>query len=63
MPMCDNEFIAKSSGVWCGASFNCVVLALNRVVEMIPALQKFRFLFKGAWLQEHIFLYERLVKF
>ncbi|PIO60494.1 hypothetical protein TELCIR_18008 [Teladorsagia circumcincta] len=33
--------------VWSGASFNCAVLALNRVVEMIPSAKLLRFLFKG----------------
>ncbi|VDO20865.1 unnamed protein product [Haemonchus placei] len=33
--------------VWSGASFNCAVLALNRVVEMIPSFRSLRFLFRG----------------
>ncbi|XGW25519.1 hypothetical protein V3C99_006717, partial [Haemonchus contortus] len=33
--------------VWSGASFNCIVLALNRIVEMIPFAEGFRFLFEG----------------
>uniref|UniRef100_A0A7I4Z1W0 AA_permease domain-containing protein n=1 Tax=Haemonchus contortus TaxID=6289 RepID=A0A7I4Z1W0_HAECO len=33
--------------VWSGASFNCIVLALNRIVEMIPFADGFRFLFEG----------------
>ncbi|PIO69025.1 hypothetical protein TELCIR_09170 [Teladorsagia circumcincta] len=33
--------------VWSGASFNCAVLALNRVVEMIPSAKFLRFLFKA----------------
>ncbi|EYC42937.1 hypothetical protein Y032_0510g2731 [Ancylostoma ceylanicum] len=33
--------------VWCGATFNCCVLAFNRVAEMIPAMRPLRFLFRG----------------
>ncbi|EYC23196.1 hypothetical protein Y032_0016g3167 [Ancylostoma ceylanicum] len=36
-----------SWSAWCGATFNCVVLALNRTIEMNPAMQRLRFLFKG----------------
>ncbi|XGW25536.1 hypothetical protein V3C99_006722 [Haemonchus contortus] len=36
--------------VWFGASFNCMVLALNRVVEMIPSANGLRFLFEGKLL-------------
>ncbi|EPB69867.1 hypothetical protein ANCCEY_11041 [Ancylostoma ceylanicum] len=35
------------AGAWFGSTFNCIVLALNRVVEMIPAAQGLRFLFRG----------------
>ncbi|EYC39765.1 hypothetical protein Y032_0641g1025 [Ancylostoma ceylanicum] len=36
--------------VWCGASFNCIVLAFNRIVEMIPSVRRLRFLFRGKLL-------------
>ncbi|KAK6049866.1 hypothetical protein COOONC_12630 [Cooperia oncophora] len=36
--------------VWCGTLFNCIVLALNRVVEMIPSAHGLRFLFQGKML-------------
>ncbi|KAK5981097.1 hypothetical protein GCK32_017650 [Trichostrongylus colubriformis] len=39
-----------SSCVWIGASFNCIILALNRVVEMIPWANGFCFLFRGKLL-------------
>ncbi|KHJ95206.1 hypothetical protein OESDEN_04856 [Oesophagostomum dentatum] len=32
---------------WCGSTFNCFTLALNRIVEIIPAAKRFRFLFHG----------------
>ncbi|KAK6031767.1 hypothetical protein OSTOST_02067, partial [Ostertagia ostertagi] len=38
---------SQQSRTWCGASFNCAVLALNRVVEMIPPASFLRFLFEG----------------
>ncbi|KAK5965443.1 hypothetical protein GCK32_001454 [Trichostrongylus colubriformis] len=40
-----------SWAVWCGATFNCVVLALNRVAEMIPSARFLRFLFRGNFLR------------
>ncbi|CAJ0603731.1 unnamed protein product [Cylicocyclus nassatus] len=33
--------------LWLGSSFNCVVLALNRYVEMMPMANNFQFLFHG----------------
>ncbi|KIH66992.1 hypothetical protein ANCDUO_02676 [Ancylostoma duodenale] len=30
-----------TSGAWFGSTFNCIALALNRVVEMIPAAHRF----------------------
>ncbi|KAK5965441.1 hypothetical protein GCK32_001452 [Trichostrongylus colubriformis] len=39
-----------STCLWVGASFNCIILALNRVVEMIPSANGFCFLFRGKWL-------------
>uniref|UniRef100_A0A7I4YRY0 G_PROTEIN_RECEP_F1_2 domain-containing protein n=1 Tax=Haemonchus contortus TaxID=6289 RepID=A0A7I4YRY0_HAECO len=36
--------------MWFGASFNCMVLALNRVVEMTPSAKGLSFLFKGKLL-------------
>ncbi|CAJ0602578.1 unnamed protein product [Cylicocyclus nassatus] len=32
---------------WLGSSFNCMVLAINRFVEMIPSVAFLRFLFRG----------------
>ncbi|VDO41046.1 unnamed protein product [Haemonchus placei] len=36
--------------VWLGSSFNCMVLALNRVVEMTPSASGLGFLFRGKLL-------------
>ncbi|KIH68499.1 hypothetical protein ANCDUO_01162 [Ancylostoma duodenale] len=41
---------------WSGATFNCVVLGINRVMEMIPAMQPFRILFNGKLLFVWMFL-------
>ncbi|PIO68717.1 hypothetical protein TELCIR_09486 [Teladorsagia circumcincta] len=42
--------------IWAGASFNCMVLAFNRVVDMVPAANKLRFLFQGKLLYSWMFL-------
>ncbi|XGW25524.1 hypothetical protein V3C99_006720 [Haemonchus contortus] len=52
---CSSEALERFSGyfawcVWAGASLNCMVLALNRVIEMIPSASALRFLFKGKLL-------------
>nr|CDJ94486.1 7TM GPCR chemoreceptor domain containing protein [Haemonchus contortus] len=49
---CSSFALSRFSGffawcVWAGASLNCMVLALNRVIEMIPSAKALRFLFKG----------------
>ncbi|EYC06365.1 hypothetical protein Y032_0076g1023 [Ancylostoma ceylanicum] len=54
---CSNVVVGWISGQlcysgWCGATFNCVVLALNRAVEMIPAARPLRFLFRGPLLYD-----------
>ncbi|XGW25404.1 hypothetical protein V3C99_006660 [Haemonchus contortus] len=36
--------------MWVGSSFNCMVLALNRIVEMTPSASGLGFLFKGKFL-------------
>ncbi|XGW25529.1 hypothetical protein V3C99_006722 [Haemonchus contortus] len=36
--------------VWFGALFNCMVLALNRIVEMTPSARSLGFLFRGKFL-------------
>ncbi|XGW25532.1 hypothetical protein V3C99_006722, partial [Haemonchus contortus] len=36
--------------MWVGGSFNCMVLALNRVVEMTPSASRLGFLFRGKLL-------------
>ncbi|EYB84966.1 hypothetical protein Y032_0306g1979 [Ancylostoma ceylanicum] len=41
---------------WIGASFNCVVLAFNRVVEMMPLTHGLRFLFRGNFVFLWMFL-------
>uniref|UniRef100_A0A7I4YPF6 Serpentine Receptor, class T n=1 Tax=Haemonchus contortus TaxID=6289 RepID=A0A7I4YPF6_HAECO len=52
---CSSFALSRFSGffawcVWAGASLNCMVLALNRVIEMIPSAKALRFLFKGKLL-------------
>ncbi|XGW25400.1 hypothetical protein V3C99_006659 [Haemonchus contortus] len=39
-----------SWSMWVGGSFNCMVLALNRVVEMTPSASRLGFLFRGKLL-------------
>ncbi|VDK46152.1 unnamed protein product [Cylicostephanus goldi] len=36
--------------LWMGASFNCMVLAFDRFVEMVPAANVLKFLFRGKLL-------------
>ncbi|WKY06994.1 hypothetical protein Q1695_006853 [Nippostrongylus brasiliensis] len=36
--------------MWCGTTFNCAVLAVNRVVEIIPAAKSLKFLFRGNFI-------------
>ncbi|CAJ0603700.1 unnamed protein product [Cylicocyclus nassatus] len=42
--------------LWFGASFNCIVLAFNRLVEMVPSLRGLRFLYQGKFLYMWMFL-------
>ncbi|VDL69999.1 unnamed protein product [Nippostrongylus brasiliensis] len=44
------EKVIQLERSWTGASFNCMVLAINRTVEMLPVLYRFRFLFRGRLL-------------
>ncbi|EYC22919.1 hypothetical protein Y032_0016g3018 [Ancylostoma ceylanicum] len=49
---CSDPVIGQIAGhlvwsVWNGASFDCVILALNRAVEMLPITRRIRFIFKG----------------
>ncbi|VDO41045.1 unnamed protein product [Haemonchus placei] len=44
--------------MWVGGSFNCMVLALNRVVEMTPSASMLGFLFRGKLLLSWIVLSE-----
>ncbi|WKY06995.1 hypothetical protein Q1695_006853 [Nippostrongylus brasiliensis] len=39
-----------SFSMWCGTTFNCAVLAVNRVVEIIPAAKSLKFLFRGNFI-------------
>ncbi|EYC22922.1 hypothetical protein Y032_0016g3018 [Ancylostoma ceylanicum] len=48
---CSDPVIGQIAGhlvwsVWNGASFDCVILALNRAVEMLPITRRIRFIFK-----------------
>ncbi|VDK56771.1 unnamed protein product [Cylicostephanus goldi] len=43
-------------GLWFGASFNCMVLAFNRLVEMVPAARFLGFLYEGKVLYMWTFL-------
>ncbi|KAK6758941.1 hypothetical protein RB195_016270 [Necator americanus] len=46
-PLLD-QFAGHSTwSLWNGSSLNCVILAINRAIEMLPLLQGFRFLFRG----------------
>ncbi|VDO82828.1 unnamed protein product [Heligmosomoides polygyrus] len=52
---CTHTFIVPLLGhmawsLWIGAIVNCVVLAFNRTVEMIPSMGGLRFLFRGKTL-------------
>ncbi|CAJ0605827.1 unnamed protein product [Cylicocyclus nassatus] len=42
--------------LWCGATFSCIVLALNRIVEMTDLAHPFRFLFQGKILYMWMFM-------
>ncbi|ETN70900.1 hypothetical protein NECAME_04751 [Necator americanus] len=43
-----DQFAGHSTwSLWNGSSLNCVILAINRAIEMLPLLQGFRFLFRG----------------
>ncbi|EYC29511.1 hypothetical protein Y032_0006g3011 [Ancylostoma ceylanicum] len=43
-----NQFAGHLAwSAWFGSTFNCIALALNRVVEMIPSAHGLRFLFRG----------------
>ncbi|EYC05694.1 hypothetical protein Y032_0080g1317 [Ancylostoma ceylanicum] len=58
---CSNQLLNHVVGhltysFWDGASFNCVILAVNRAVEMLPYARRFNFLFRGKSIYGWMFL-------